>query len=564
MELSISVPFKYLTKRAFIMNKNILYIIIWICGIPLFAFSQNINKGIPRPKLVVGIMVDQMRYDYLYRFFDRYGEGGFKRLLREGFSCENTNIDYIPTVTAIGHATVYTGSVPAVHGIAGNDFIDQYTGKRIYCAEDNDVYTVGSDSDAGKMSPRNLLTTTITDELKLASNFRSKVIGVAIKDRGSILPAGHAADGAYWYDSKTGRWITSTYYMKELPIWVKDYNESNLVEQLMLNDWNALYPIDSYKASFPDSNRYEELYPGSDSATLPLETSKMFDGKNFGLITSTPSGNIMTLEFAKNAIEHEKLGQSEETDFLALSLSSPDRIGHRYGPNSVEIEDTYLRLDLDIAEFLLFLDEKVGSGNYSLFLTADHAAAHNPNLLLDKKIPAGIWPGNSILKDLNVWLNQIYDHPNLVLSFSNSQIHLNNSLIELHDLDEEKIKKQVIKFMNKQVGVAQVIDMQEVQSAPIPQLLKTRIINGYHPRRSGGIQFILDPAWMSGSKTGTGHGTWYAYDAHIPLIWMGWGINHGKSFQNYNMTDIAATLAALLHIQTPNGNIGQPILEVLK
>jgi predicted AlkP superfamily pyrophosphatase or phosphodiesterase len=546
------------------MNRKIAFVLLGMFAFTFGAFSQAKNEGVPRPKLVVGIMVDQMRNDYLYRFYDRYGEEGFKRLLREGFSCENTNIDYVPTVTAIGHASVYTGSVPAVHGITGNDFLIQATGQSVYCAEDKDVNTVGSDSDAGKMSPRNMLTTTITDELKLASNFRSKVIGIAIKDRGSILPAGHAADGAFWFDGKTGNWITSSYYMEALPAWAKEFNESGLVNELSATDWNTLYPIDSYKDSFPDSNSYEDLYPGKDSATLPLATSKIFDGKNYRLVTETPSGNVMTFEFAKKAIEHESLGQRGETDFLALSLSSTDRIGHRYGPNSVEIEDTYLRLDLDIADFLRFLDEKVGVGNYSLFLTADHGAAHNPNLLLDKKIPAGISPAGSILRELNALLDQLYKHPNLVLSFGNSQIHLNNSLIETNGLDQEKIKKDVIKFMKKQVGVAQVIDMEEVQNASIPQVLKTRIINGYNPRRSGAIQLILDPGWRTGSPTGTGHSAWYGYDSHIPLIWMGWGINQGKSFQTYNMTDIASTLAALLHIQAPNGNIGQPILEVLK
>jgi predicted AlkP superfamily pyrophosphatase or phosphodiesterase len=546
------------------MNRKIAFVLLGMFAFTFGAFSQAKNEGVPRPKLVVGIMVDQMRNDYLYRFYDRYGEEGFKRLLREGFSCENTNIDYVPTVTAIGHASVYTGSVPAVHGITGNDFLIQATGQSVYCAEDKDVNTVGSDSDAGKMSPRNMLTTTITDELKLASNFRSKVIGIAIKDRGSILPAGHAADGAFWFDGKTGNWITSSYYMEALPAWAKEFNESGLVNELSATDWNTLYPIDSYKASFPDSNSYEDLYPGKDSATLPLATSKIFDGKNYRLVTETPSGNVMTFEFAKKAIEHESLGQRGETDFLALSLSSTDRIGHRYGPNSVEIEDTYLRLDLDIADFLRFLDEKVGVGNYSLFLTADHGAAHNPNLLLDKKIPAGISPAGSILRELNALLDQLYKHLNLVLSFGNSQIHLNNSLIETNGLDQEKIKKDVIKFMKKQVGVAQVIDMEEVQNASIPQVLKTRIINGYNPRRSGAIQLILDPGWRIGSPTGTGHSAWYGYDSHIPLIWMGWGINQGKSFQTYNMTDIASTLAALLHIQAPNGNIGQPILEVLK
>ncbi len=210
-------------------------------GTPTITTTAT-STDLPRPKLVVGIVVDQMRWDYLYRYFSRYQDNGFKRLLNEGFSCENTQVDYIPTFTGPGHTCIYTGSVPAIHGIAGNDFIIQATGKSMYCTEDTSVQTVGSTSKAGQMSPRNLLTTTVTDELKLATNFRSKVIGIALKDRGGILPAGHTADAAYWFDDKTGNWITSTYYMKELPQWVKDFNDQKLPETYLKLDWNPLIP----------------------------------------------------------------------------------------------------------------------------------------------------------------------------------------------------------------------------------------------------------------------------------------------------------------------------------
>ncbi len=533
------------------------------------ATTTATSSNLPRPKLVVGIVVDQMRWDYLYRYYDRYQSNGFKRLLNEGFSCENTQVDYIPTFTGPGHSCIYTGSVPALHGIAGNDFTIQATGKSMYCTEDTTVQTVGSDSKAGQMSPRNLLVTTVTDELKLATNFRSKVIGIALKDRGGILPAGHTANAAYWFDDKTGNWITSTYYMKELPQWVKDFNDQKLAENYLKLDWNSLYPINTYVQSSPDSNKYEGKFKGMTAPTLPVKTSGMYKG-NLGLIRSTPYGNTLTLDLAIAAINAEELGHHDVTDFLAMSLSSPDYIGHQFGINAVEIEDTYLRLDREMANFLIYLDAKVGKGNYTVFLTADHGAAHNTAFLNDHNIPAGVWDEGVTLKDLNKYLENKYNEKRVVLNLGNYQVNLNYAAIKQDKLDEEAIKLDCIDFLKKLPYVAFAVDMNKAQTASIPALLRDRIVNGYNVKNSGVIQIILDPAWFTGhgsgdsGPTGTTHGTWNPYDNHIPLVFMGWGIQHGSSTRETHMTDIAPTVAALLHIQAPNGSIGQPISEVLK
>ena len=526
----------------------------------------NKNGGLPRPKLVVGLMVDQMRWDYLYRFYDRYQEDGFKRLLNEGFTCENTNIDYLPTVTAIGHSTVYTGSVPALHGIAGNDFVVQATGKTMYCTEDGAVETVGSTSAAGKMSPRNQLASTITDELKLATNFRSKVIGIGLKDRGAILPAGHNADAAYWFDDASGNWISSTWYMKALPSWVQQFNGRKLAQQYLGQDWAPLYPADTYAQSTPDDNRYEGAFRGAKAPVLPVKTSEMLKTSGIGIIRSTPYGNTFTLDLAKAALENEQLGQSGHTDFLAVSLSSPDYIGHRFGPNSLEVEDTYLRLDKDLADFFTTLDKKLGKGNYTVFLTADHGASHNPNFLTDHKLPGGFWPSGPLMAALNKHLEEKYKVKNLVLSFSNYQVHLSNAGVKENKLEESAIRRDCVLFMEKQEGVAYAVDIKEAQTAPIPEVFRSRMINGHHPERSGVIQLFLKPGWYSGAPnaTGTSHGTWSPQDTHIPLVWMGWGIQPGRTVRPTHMSDIAPTLAALLRIQAPSGAIGQPIVEVLK
>jgi len=533
------------------------------------ATTTKPSTELPRPKLVVGVVVDQMRWDYLYRYYDRYQDNGFKRLLNEGYSCENTQVDYIPTVTAAGHTCIYTGSVPALTGIAGNDWIVQATGKGMYCTEDSTVQTVGSASTAGKMSPRNLLTTTVTDELRLATNFRSKVIGIALKDRGGILPGGHTANAAYWFDDKTGNWITSTYYMPNLPQWVKDVNDQKLAENYLKLDWNTLYPIDTYVQSTADNTKYEGKFKGTDAPTLPVKTSALYKG-NLGLIRSTPYGNTITLDLAIAAINAEKLGQNQATDFLAISLSSPDYIGHQFGINAVEIEDTYLRLDREIANFLVYLDAKVGKGNYTVFLTADHGAAHNTAFLNDNNIPAGVWDDGKVLKELNKTLSEKYKSDRLVISLNDYQVNLNYHDIAAQQLNEEDIKKDCIAFSLKQPAVAFAVDMKKAESAALPEALRKRIVNGYNIANSGEIQIVLRPAWFTGhgsgdsGPTGTTHGTWNPYDNHIPLVFMGWGIKHGSTVRETRMTDIAPTVAALLHIQAPNGSIGQPIPEVLK
>lgn len=540
----------------------------------LSASAQTKKKAeststLARPKLVIGIVVDQMRWDYLYRYYDRYSTGGFKRLLNEGFSCENANIDYIPTVTAAGHTCIYTGSVPSIHGIAGNDFVIQTTGKQIYCAEDSTVQTVGSTSAAGKMSPRNLLVTTITDELRLATNFRSKVIGIALKDRGGILPAGHTANAAYWFDDKSGNWITSTYYMNELPQWVKDFNARRLAETYLKKDWNPLYPLNTYVQSTADNNRYEGKFRGTEAPTMPVKTSTLYNG-NLGMIRSTPYGDTFTLDLATAAVNAEQLGQRGITDFLAVSLSSTDYVGHQYGVNAIETEDTYLRLDQDLSKFLTFLDGKVGKGNYTVFLTADHGAAHNSTFLRDHNIPAGNWDDAACLRNLNKVLAEKYKTEKLIINLDNYQVNLNNAAIRKTNISADEVKIDCISYLQKQPEIAYVVDMQKAAVASIPDELKQRIINGYNAAHSGVIQIILKPAYYTGhgsgdgGPTGTTHGTWNPYDAHIPMVFMGWGVKHGSTARETHMTDITPTLSALLHIQVPNGSIGHPVVEVLK
>ncbi len=552
-------------KNCFSLILGLFFTVFTIAqsAIPLKTKIPIVNDAVKRPKLVVGIVVDQMRWDFLYRYSNRYTANGFKRLLGEGFSCENAMIPYTPTVTAAGHTSIYTGSVPAINGIVGNDWWDKNTKSKMYCSQDISVSTVGSNSTNGKQSPHNMLVTTIGDELRLATNFRSKVIGIALKDRGSILPAGHSANAAYWYDTQSGNWITSTYYTSSLPKWVSDFNEKKVVDGYYENGWNTLFPIESYSQSTADEKDYESKPFGATQTKFPYSL-KQFQGKNYQSIAATPFGNTMTLEMAKAALENEKLGLGQETDMLCVSLSSTDYVGHSFGPNSIETEDTYLRLDKDIASFLTYLDTKIGKGQYTLFLSADHGVAHVPGFMKENKLPGGLFNESELTKELNAKLKEKFGLENIVSGIMNYQIQLNHLLIDSANVDEKSVCGFIEKAVQLNDAIARVFTLKDLSFIPLNAQLKDKLTNGYFPNRSGDIQLVLKSGYIDFGKTGTSHGVWSPYDSHIPSLFFGWGIKQGHTNRETYMTDIAPTITALLHVQMPSGCVGKVVEEALK
>ncbi len=523
------------------------------------------HSVVPRPKLVVGIVVDQMRWDYLYRYADRYGEGGFRRLLQQGFTCDNTLINYLPAFTAVGHTCIFTGSVPAFSGIAGNDWVEQGTGQRMYCTDDSTVSAVGAESaesKEGKMSPRNLLVSTITDELMLAQNFQSRVVGVSLKDRAAILPAGHTPTAAYWLADSSGHFITSNYYMSRLPDWVDSFNKQEPVRKFMRKPWNTLYPISSYVQSDVDDEPYEGKFKGDSTSAFPhnLDSSYKLNRSSFRY---TPYGNTLTLDFARTCIEGYQLGQRDFTDFLTINCASTDYVGHQFGINSIEIEDVYLRFDRDLAAFLGYLDEKIGRGEYTVFLTADHGAAHAIGYMQNHNIPGDYWNPGVLADSLNGLLARSFQTQRLVDTISNYQVTFSMKTIRDKKLDFNAIKKVAVEWLRQQPGITYAIDMEKAGELPLAEPVRSMVMNGYNTKRSGAIQLVLNAGWFeTHGKTGTSHGTWNPYDTHIPLIFMGWGIRPGRTNQPVYMTDIAPTLAALLRIQMPNGCVGKPIEAV--
>jgi predicted AlkP superfamily pyrophosphatase or phosphodiesterase len=530
----------------------------------LCSIAQSRIGVATKPKLVVGIMVDHMRWDYLYRYQYRYGQGGFNRLMKGGYTCNNVFIPYTPTATACGHSCVYTGTVPAINGITGNNWWDAKLQQSMYCVEDKTVKTVGSNTNDGEMSPRNLKSNTVTDELRLATNFKSKVIGISIKDRGAILPAGHAANAAYWYDEARGVFVSSTFYMQQLPAWAQQFNSRKLADQYYAQGWKTLYPLDTYTQSDVDSNNYERIeWMGVGKSYFPYELSQ-YIGKDYGKLPYIPQGNTYTLEMAKAAIEGEQLGATGNVDFLAVSLSGPDYMAHSFGPNSVEAEDMYLRLDKDLELFLQYLDKKVGAGAYTVFLTADHGGSHIPAFLNKHHLPGGSFDSKTLIKKANEAVKKAYGVEKVIIHQTYYNLTLNEKAIDSAHISLDSVKRLIIKTMEAEEGVYRVVDKAKFETSGLPSVIKERLINGYYPSRSGHLQIVPEPAWMKDTPLGADHSIWNPYDAHIPLVFYGWGIKQGKNFKEAYMTDIAPTIAALLRIQMPNGCIGKVIEDVLK
>jgi len=546
------------------MSKSKIWIfIILFCSGWMGAQSKTNTSEVPHPKLVVGIVVDQMRWDYLYRYYDKYGNDGFKRMLNTGYSVNNVHIPYIPTYTAVGHTSIFTGSVPAIHGIAGNDWYDRDLKQSVYCTSDDQVQPIGTESKKdGQHSPHRLLATTITDQLRLATNFQGKVVGVSLKDRASILPAGHNPNAAFWFDDSTGNFITSSYYMQNLPQWLKDFNAKKYPEQLLKEGWNTLLPIEEYTESSPDDVKWEGLLGSVEKPVFPYKNLSQDYKKSHGIIRATPFGNTLTLKLAEAALSGYQLGEDNITDFLTINMASTDYVGHMFGPNSIEVEDTYIRLDRELASFFKYLDGKIGKGNYTVFLSADHGGAHSIEFMKEHQMPADFYQLSS--RSLNPILQNKFGSGQLISTIMNNQVYLNREEIEKNNLDFNEVEKFVISEISKNPAVIFVESMKKVGSASIPEPIKTRIINGYNWNRSGDIQVIMKDGYLSSSnKTGTTHGAWNSYDSHIPLLFMGWGIEKGETNKAYSMTDIAPTLAALLKIQFPSGTVGVPITEVL-
>ena len=560
-----------------IRSKNIITVLVlYIIG---SNFSYGQTQGSKKPKLVVGIVVDQMRSEQLYRYEAKFSENGFKRILRDGFNYKNTQYNFIPTVTAAGHSSIYTGTTPAMHGIVGNSWFNRYKKKYTSSVDDTAEVLIGSKNPNNTgASPKQLLTTTISDQLRMSTNFRSKVISVSLKDRGAVLPGGHLANAAYWHDIETspGYFVTSSYYMNELPKWVSKFNKLEKSSQYLDTVWNTFYPIESYTESYTDNNKYEVVL-GENNPVFPYDFKKLrakYRKRNieYLMLGFSPAGNTLLTEFAMDAVKNEKLGSDEETDMLTISYSVTDKAGHIFGPNSVEIEDIYIRLDHEIGKLLKYLDRKVGKGEYTLFLTSDHGAIPIASYLNDIRIPTGVVRIAQYKDRLSKYLNIKYGEGSWIQNFEDDQLYLNRTAVFEKGIQLESMQQDAANFLVNLEGISGALTAYHLQTSQYTSGLRQLVQNGYHQKRSGDVVITFDAGLVQdddseidvSSVKGTIHGSGYSYDTHVPLLWFGNGITHGESVRNVSPIDISSTLTMILNLQLPSGNSGHPLKELFK
>lgn len=517
------------------------------------------------PRLVVGIVVDQMRFDYLTRFGNHFVTGGFNRLTRDGFNCKNNHFNYAQTSTAPGHTSIFTGTTPSVHGIIGNNWYDKKSRQMVYCVSDSSYASVGTTSDAGEVSPHRLNVTTVTDQLRLHYQMRSKVIAVAIKDRGAVLPGGHSANAAYWFHGyNEGKWVSSSYYMNELPDWVKSFNDSRIIDKYK-KPWNTLKSIELYKESGPDNTPYEYIWEGEEAPVFPHDLPNLWDRNNqYEILKYSPYGNSITTDFAIAAITGEQLGKDSTTDFLSVSYSSTDLVGHEYGVNSKEIQDIYLRLDLELQRLLNTLDHEVGKGEYTVFLTADHGAMHVAKYLYDQKLPGRPIKGEDFKPAIMEYLKYRFGTTDILEYHTDNKLFLDHRVIANLDLNLGEVQQIIADEILTFDGIDRVFTAHQLQNTNYTEGIARLVKKGYHQKRSGDVIYIPNSGYADDDETGSSHGSPFVYDTHVPLLFYGKGINKGSTVRRTEITDIAPTISALLGIAYPSGKIGEPIGEVLK
>lgn len=505
------------------------------------------NHENAKPKLVIGLVIDQMRADYLERFRDDMSTKGFVRMTNEGWVCAQTFFRYVPTQTAPGHATIYTGVQPAVHGIVANSWYDRERKEAIYCVTDDDKVTIGVTGKAGQRSPHQLLVPTIGDFMKEHWGDESKVIALALKDRSSILPAGHKGDLALWYDDSSGHWISSSYYGSVLPKWVDELNARQLPDRYLSEKWDAFLPDSAYTESRIDSSDFERPFEEHGHVSLGYDLRNIGAHKGRKLIKSVPWGNTFTFDAARAAIEGETLGRDEVTDLLAISLSSTDYIGHQFGPYSKEVQDTYLRLDRDLAAFIQYLDDTVGRDNYLMFLTADHGVAPNSHYARELGHGSGFYNEKQLAEMLKAHMEKTHESGDMIEAVYNEQVVLDHEFLAQTTLDKETLFEEVSRVLLNSEGIKNVVFPEQGNVEPLQ-------INGYMRRRSGDVFITFQPYWTPEyTSKGATHGSGYEYDTHVPLIWFGAGVPSGGDDQLHDVTEIASTIGNLLGLSHMEG-----------
>lgn len=538
----------------------------------LVNYSQESTASQPPiwstpPRLIVGVVVDQMRTDLIYRYWNNFGNDGFKRSIIDGAFARNAHFDYAPTFTGPGHASIYTGTTPAYHGIVSNDMFIRATGGGLYCAEDEQMSGVGCEGPSGQRSPVNLLSSTIADELERRTARHARTIGVAIKDRGAILPIGRTGDAAFWYDPASGDFVTSTWYRDALPDWLKEFNARELPEKYLNNKWDLILPRERYTQVLPDDNPYEIAVPGATKAVLPLDLAAI-STDNPSLLANTPWGNTLTTDVALAALAGEALGADEVPDLLAISYSSTDMLGHRVGPRALELEDMYIRLDAEIARLLKALDEQVGKDRYLFFLTADHGTVDVPGYLKDLRASAGYYDQGKLRERLEPELIKHFGEGKWVDAIVNEQVFLNWRTINEKKVDASDVQRVIVNVLLQEPEISHAIGAVHLVSNTYTDRVLGNLQRGFMPQRSGDVIFALRPGMLDLSEMpegkGTSHRSVWNYDTHVPVIFFGYGVRSADVTRRISITDIAPTIAIITGMTMPDACIGEPIEEFIR
>ena len=497
----------------------------------------------PDIRLVLLIAVDQFRYDYLTRFRAEYSSG-IKRLLDDGAVFTNANLEHYPTVTAIGHSTMLTGATPSVSGIIGNDWFDRETGAIVTSVSDPSVTPVGAPPGPAA-SPRRLLVSTIGDELKMGSGRprgapeRPRVIGVSLKDRSAILPVGRGADAAYWWDTKTGTFVSSTYYFGAAPDWVTTFNARNPGDVHAGASWTLL------------------ASPSNPPRQLPSERGAAL----YEAVYGSPFGNDVLLGFADEVLQKERLGQRQATDLLSVSFSSNDSVGHTFGPDSPQVRDIAVRTDRTIGQLLNRVDKLVGLQHTLVAFTTDHGVAPLPESLEDRRLPGGRMTTAELFGPIERALATRFGAGKWLMATAGSSPYLNYELIDTLHLDPSEVRRVAAAAAAGVPHVARVYTRDQLLRGEVQNdRVGSRVLRGFNAQRSGDLEIILEPYWIRQAQ-GTTHGTPYNYDAHIPLILMGRGIKPGQYSGQAALNDLAPTLATLLGVDIPSGSSGRVLTE---
>jgi len=512
-------------------------------------------------------VVDQMRPDYLTRFYNYYGNGGFKQLMVNGYTMWNVQYNYIPTYTGPGHASIYSGTTPRYHGIIGNDMFNRDLKKTEYCVSDTFSVVGNTVSSKKGMSPHRLIATNICDELKLCTGKHSKIYSLSLKDRAAILSGGHMADYALWFDQETGNFVTSTFYANQLPSWVTAFNAQNFATNYIKTPWQPMLGTEVYTNCVIDTTICAITRTGSKVLpTFPhiLTVPSNEKDSKFSLLYKSPLANTLLTDLAIETIKNAEFGKDEYPDFLAVSYSSTDAVGHLFGPESKEVQDTYLRLDKDIERLIKTLDESVGKDNYVLFLTADHGVAEIPQYLIKEKVPAGYLIHDAFTKAASDFMNSKYSEGKWIEAFINDQFFINRKLVAEKGLDLKTVQTQLAEFLQQQKGVAFVYTATELNETEFTTNIAMRIQNGFQPKCSGDVMIVTESGFFEYEDGAVvTHGSGYSYDTNVPLIWYGKNIKKGEeSWRPHIISDIAPTISMLLKIKFPSACIGNPIIDV--